>query len=122
MCLRRLRLMTIRRSIMDRSNHQASLLTLALLIVLCACSAKSLDDDVNIKASLLWRPITGYTIVDGELTSSDDTLAWATFKNDINQTGWTYLEVKTFSRFDDQKQVRFLPPFFKRRIYALLYK
>jgi hypothetical protein len=44
-------------------------------------------------------------IVEDHLTTSIETVAWINYTNAINETGWSYLEVKTDPRFPDKIQV-----------------
>ena len=69
-------------------------------VLLCVAAASAGE----IKASLLWTENGGYKIVN-ELSESTNTVAWGTFINTINQTGWSHLEIKTSSAFDDHQQV-----------------
>ena len=41
----------------------------------------------------------------GELIDSDHTVAWGTFDDDIPNSGWSYLEIKTFPTFNNETQV-----------------
>lgn len=56
-------------------------------------------------ASMLWTKESGFQLVDGELTTSSDTVAWINYTNAINETGWSYLEIKTTHTFPDKIQV-----------------
>ena len=50
--------------------------------------------------------------IDGEFSlkfgariDSDHTVAWGTFDDDIPNSGWSYLEIKTFPTFNNETQV-----------------
>jgi len=73
-------------------------------VVVWFALASAAEESETIKASLLWTKENGFQVRHNELSLSEDTVAWATFKNEINQTGWTYLEVKTSGKFEDSIQ------------------
>ena len=56
-------------------------------------------------ASMTWSKEKGFAIVLDQITHSVDTVGWVNFTNAINQTGWSYLEIKTYDQFDDKIQV-----------------
>ena len=60
-------------------------------------------------ASVTWNKKNGFQIVeellDMEKDGAGETVAVANFTNAVNQTGWSYLEIKTSSKFPDEIQV-----------------
>ena len=60
-----------------------------------------------ILASMTWNQQQGLNLVVDEIKTSTDTVGWVNFTNAINQTGWSYLEVKTHENFPDKIQVCF---------------
>ena len=44
-------------------------------------------------------------LLDMEKDDAGETVAVANFTNAVNQTGWSYLEIKTSPRFPDEIQV-----------------
>jgi hypothetical protein len=60
----------------------------------------------SLLASMTWTHDDGFVVVDGKLTTSVETVAWINFTNAINETGWSYLEIKTDHRFPDKIQVK----------------
>lgn len=72
---------------------------LSLLVVTCRA-----EDPVL--ATVTWDKQGGYDIVENQLLSGNNVAAWINFTNTINQTGWSYLEVKTNDALPDQIQVR----------------
>ena len=56
-------------------------------------------------ASMKWSADKGFSVVEGHLTTSIDTVAWLNYTNAINATGWSFLEIKTEHRFPDKIQV-----------------
>ena len=60
-------------------------------------------------ASVTWNKKNGFQIVEELLDMEKDgvgeTVAVANFTNAVNQTGWSYLEIKTSSKFSDEIQV-----------------
>eukprot|EP00095_Tigriopus_kingsejongensis_P006305 maker-scaffold61_size441589-snap-gene-0.13 protein:Tk06305 transcript:maker-scaffold61_size441589-snap-gene-0.13-mRNA-1 annotation:"hypothetical protein DAPPUDRAFT_213420" len=76
--------------------------TLALLTFgLGAMSVFGADPNLG---SMVWTPKSGFKLVEGGLRQKFDTVAWANYTNDINQTGWSYLEVETDPKFPDKIQ------------------
>ena len=61
--------------------------------------------NVPVLASMKWSADAGFSVVEGHLTTSIDTVAWLNYTNAINATGWSYLEIKTDHRFPDKIQV-----------------
>ena len=57
-------------------------------------------------ASMKWTLDKGFTIVEGELSTAAETVAWINYTNEINATGWSYLEINTVHRFPDKVQVQ----------------
>ena len=55
--------------------------------------------------SMKWSADAGFSVVEGHLTTSIDTVAWLNYTNAINATGWSFLEIKTDHRFPDKIQV-----------------
>ncbi len=76
-----------------------------LVLLIAASEAVFAASNEPILASMTWSEKEGFKIRENELTSTPDTVAWANFTNAINETGWSYLEVKTDSRFPDKVQV-----------------
>ena len=62
-------------------------------------------DEKPILASMTWTKDKGFELVKNQLLESDQTVAVANFTNAINETGWSYLEIKTSSKFPDNVQV-----------------
>ena len=60
-----------------------------------------------IYASMTWSQATGFSLVVDKISTSENTVGWVNFTNAINQTGWSYLEIKTHEQFADKIQVRF---------------
>jgi hypothetical protein len=58
-----------------------------------------------IYASMTWSQDSGFSLVVDKITTTEDTVGWANFTNAINQTGWSYLEIKTHEQFADKIQV-----------------
>ena len=58
-----------------------------------------------ILASMKWSQEKGFNLVVDKISTSADTVGWVNFTNAINQTGWSYLEIKTHERFADKIQV-----------------
>ena len=88
----------------------------SVLILICTATtynvisrANSKDVKHNIQAPILasmtWSQEKGFDLVLGRITHSVDTVGWVNFTNAINQTGWSYLEIKTYDQFDDKIQV-----------------
>ena len=75
----------------------------AIALLLCLTSAALADRDVF--ATLFWTSQDGYTVQAGSLVNSSDTVAWGTYNYAVPETGWAFLEVKTFESFDDNIQV-----------------
>ena len=69
---------------------------------------ENVDENVgsSLLASMTWTHEDGFVVVDGKLTTSVETVAWINFTNAINETGWSYLEIKTDHRFPDKIQVK----------------
>ena len=84
-----------------------SILLICIALVSCSSelvlSTNAKEENIT-QASLIW---TGqdFEVVANEYTDTPDTVAWATFDNQITTTGWSYLEVKTFSNVNDNMQV-----------------
>lgn len=72
----------------------------AIYLTIICLAAKALADR---EVTLQWNH-GRYALVDG-LVSSDQTLAWGIFKDEITEKGWSYLEIKTFTPFSDALQV-----------------
>jgi hypothetical protein len=66
------------------------------------------DASPPVLASMKWSADEGFSVVEGHLTTSIDTVAWLNYTNAINATGWSYLEIKTDHRFPDKIQVRII--------------
>ena len=67
-------------------------------------------DDINqnprpILASMTWSYEKGFGLETDQISTTTDTVGWVNFTNAINQTGWSYLEVKTHANFPDKIQV-----------------
>jgi hypothetical protein len=71
---------------------------------------KGAKGSAPVLSSMKWTEESGFVLVDGELTTTADTVAWANFTNAVNETGWSYLEVRTDHRFPDKVQVGELSP------------
>ena len=69
----------------------------------CALCA-SADDPILV--SMHFTDDEGFKLIEGQLTSTHQTIAVSNFTNSINQTGWGYFEVRTSSHFEDGDQVR----------------
>ncbi len=54
-------------------------------------------------ASMLWTRDEGLKLVDGAIVKG--AVAWATFEDRINETGWSFLEIETSPDFPDKIQV-----------------
>ena len=88
-----------------------------LSIILCctSLSATYADKSYNhqtvastpILASMTWSQDKGFDLVVDEITKTPETVGWVNFTNAINETGWSYLEVKTHESFQDKIQVHF---------------
>ena len=68
-------------------------------------------DDINqnprpILASMTWSYEKGFGLETDQISTTTDTVGWVNFTNAINQTGWSYLEIKTHEHFADKIQVR----------------
>ena len=61
-----------------------------------------------ILASMTWSRDKGFELVVDKFSKSADTVGWVNFTNAINQTGWSYLEIKTNESFPDKIQVNFI--------------
>jgi len=58
-------------------------------------------------ATVTWTPRNGYQLLENKLHHSPDTVAWGNYTNEVNSTGWSYLEVHTSDQFPDKVQVFF---------------
>lgn len=56
-------------------------------------------------ATVTWTFEDGFQLQDDRLHMSPDSVAWANFTNQVNSTGWSYLEVQTSDQFPDKIQV-----------------
>ena len=65
----------------------------------------NVEASAPVLASMKWSTDAGFSVVEGYLTTSIDTVAWLNYTNAINATGWSYLEIKTDHRFPDKVQV-----------------
>lgn len=77
---------------------------LLLLLVTFTTCCHGQEADRPVLASMTWSKHNGFDLVQGKLTTTVDTVAWANFTNAINQTGWSYLEIKTDPKFPDKIQ------------------
>jgi len=64
-------------------------------------------------ATVLWSKSHGFQMVDGKLMKSGDegyeaVAAWGNFTNEVNSTGWSYLEISTNDKMPDKIQVNFV--------------
>lgn len=57
-------------------------------------------------ASVTWNSSHGFRVIEGTLSTSNDTVAWGNFTNATNQTGWSFLEINTNEKFPDKVQVK----------------
>ena len=87
----------------------------SILILYSSISSTAYQDKTNhhnnqipspILASMTWSQEKGFVLVADKITTSTDTVGWVNFTNAINQTGWSYLEIKTHEHFADKIQVR----------------
>lgn len=78
---------------------------LCLLLLGWITGSKS-DINEPILASMTWTEDNGFKLVPNVLANTVDTVAWANFTNAINQTGWSYLEIRTEGKFPDKIQVK----------------
>ena len=78
---------------------------LVLTLLVASVAAKADGAETPKLASMLWSEEAGFRLVEGSLTATADTVAWANYTNAINQTGWSYLEVNTDKSFPDKVQV-----------------
>lgn len=85
-------------------------------IILCCTSLSTYTDksykhkpkaSSPILASMTWSQDKGFDLVVDEITKTPETVGWVNFTNAINETGWSYLEVKTHEHFQDKIQVHF---------------
>ena len=86
--------------------ERMSVFVIALVLVTSAFTASeavSLPDPVL--ASVTWNKRDGFGIVQGLAEDNDKVVAWGNFTNRINQTGWSYLEIKTNQNYPDKIQV-----------------
>lgn len=75
-----------------------------LVSLLGVCAAGAKEDPVL--ASVTWSEDHGFRLVNDVATfENQDTVAVGNFTNAINETGWSYLEIKTDPRFPDNIQV-----------------
>ena len=58
-----------------------------------------------ILASMTWSQDKGFNLLMNEISKIPETVGWVNFTNAINQTGWSYLEIKTDEKFPDKIQV-----------------
>ena len=58
-----------------------------------------------ILASMTWSQDKGFNLLVNEISKIPETVGWVNFTNAINQTGWSYLEIKTDEKFPDKIQV-----------------
>lgn len=79
----------------------------AVLLISANLVASQEPPEHPISASILWNAKEGFRYVEGPeaLNTHDDKIAWATYTNAINSTGWAYLEVSTAASFPDRIQV-----------------
>ena len=93
------------------SSPSFSVLILICIAITFNVISRANSNDVKqnfqapILASMTWSPEKGFNLVLDRITHSVDTVGWVNFTNAINQTGWSYLEIKTYDRFDDKIQV-----------------
>ncbi|XP_064459280.1 putative phospholipase B-like 2 [Ornithodoros turicata] len=83
-----------------------TIMTMMLLLLLQLWSVSSLQKSVRgtttSLASVTWDGTNGrFDVHDG---NRSDAIAWGNFTNDINNTGWSYLEIYTNSFFMDHQQ------------------
>ena len=55
--------------------------------------------------SMTWSQDKGFNLLVNEISKIPETVGWINFTNSINQTGWSYLEIKTNENFPDKIQV-----------------
>lgn len=102
----------------DKQNNTIMLFAILVLIMLCHTSlsiAKHEDrlyEDKRkipspILASMTWSQDKGFNLLEDVTSKTPDTVGWVNFTNAINQTGWSYLDIKTNANFPDKIQVRF---------------
>ena len=60
---------------------------------------------IPILASMTWSQDKGFNLLVNEISKIPETVGWVNFTNTINQTGWSYLEIKTNEKFPDKIQV-----------------
>ncbi|XP_013790770.1 putative phospholipase B-like 2 [Limulus polyphemus] len=71
------------------------------LLMICFVLHKNVEATVN--ASVTFDPSTGLYHIHENIKS--DSVAWATFTDEIFKTGWSYLQVWTNGTYDDTMQV-----------------
>ena len=93
------------------ANPSFSVLILICIAITFNVISRANSNDVKqnfqapILASMTWSQEKGFDLVLDRITHSVDTVGWVNFTNAINQTGWSYLEIKTYDQFDDKIQV-----------------
>ena len=78
-----------------------------VLVMVCATVANSAPAD-PVLLSMTWDKNQGFQVVENHLMESFEDhkyIATANFTNAINQTGWSYFEVKTNGHHNDRFQV-----------------
>ena len=101
----------------NNQNNPSIPLAILALVILCHTSlsiAKHediFDGDKNkipspILASMTWSQDKGFDLLVDVISRTPETVGWVNFTNAINQTGWSYLEIKTHENFPDKIQVR----------------
>ena len=101
----------------NKMHHQFIKIVIAVTILLFNSNISALThEDKNkgdknqiprpVLASMTWSQEKGFDLVVDKISTSVDTVGWVNFTNAINQTGWSYLEIKTHEEFADKIQVR----------------
>ena len=79
-----------------------------VLVMVCATVADSAPAD-PVLVSMTWDKNHGFQVIENHLMESFEDqkyIATANFTNAINQTGWSYFEVKTNGHHNDRFQVQ----------------
>ena len=74
----------------------------SLLFVICLHSSIISLEGLN---ATLFKSSGQFSVEFGDLVESNETVAWGTFENDVKNSGWSFLEIKTFGNFDNETQV-----------------
>lgn len=62
------------------------------------------NPETPIFSTVQWSPSSGFSLIKGPLNKTSQTVAWGSFTNAINQTGWSFLEVETDPSYPDEIQ------------------